>query len=156
MSMICDPQTYQQVMDMNIALDTRSKLRHSYFIMKRYLRDVAEHLLVIGAERVDGERASSSTDVLPENPVDRQPLCVPSSDVGSSTEGLPDAFSVLTYCVPRSPGLDGPPGLSMPQTAMLEEAFVELWPVLDNPSAASDRAKDEQFNSDLSALCSAF
>jgi hypothetical protein len=126
MSMIRDPQTFQQVMDLNIALDTRSKLRHSYFIMKRYLRGVAEHLLVIGAESVGGKQASSSTDVLPENAVDSQALCVPRADVGSSNEGLPDAFRVLTYCVPRSPGLDGPPGLSMSQTAtdqdLLEEA----------------------------------
>jgi hypothetical protein len=49
-SMIRD-RTLQQVMEMEgIDHDTKSKLRHSYFIMKRFLRDVGQHLLEFAAE----------------------------------------------------------------------------------------------------------
>jgi hypothetical protein len=50
MSMIRDG-TLQHVMDMqSITLEVKSKLRHSYFIMKRYLRDVSQHLSEFAAE----------------------------------------------------------------------------------------------------------
>jgi hypothetical protein len=73
LSMIRDgPEIFQRVMDMDIDLNTRSRLKHSYYIMKRYLRDVGQHLLLIGKEReLDGEqepavgRPGSSTDTMP-------------------------------------------------------------------------------------------
>jgi hypothetical protein len=78
MSMIRDgPEIFQRVMGMDIDLDTKSRLKHSYFIMKRYLRDVGQHLLLIGREReLDGEavgRPGSSTDTMPPPPTPPPP-----------------------------------------------------------------------------------
>jgi hypothetical protein len=128
MCMIRDPETFDKVMDMSIEINTRSKLRHSHFIMKRYLRDVGQHLLRIGIEEpavgVPGQ-AGSSTDALQGN--------------------APASLDTLQGSAPASLGT--PPGLSMPQTTavhdLLEEALVELRPVLDNLSAAGFRAKQE-------------
>lgn len=45
MSTIFYPETYQQILDMGLDTMLRSKLKHSHFIQKRYLRDVAEKVL---------------------------------------------------------------------------------------------------------------
>jgi hypothetical protein len=55
MKMILYPETFQIVMDMPIQPNLRSKLKHSYFIMKRYIRDVAQNLLSMSS--VEGEPA---------------------------------------------------------------------------------------------------
>jgi hypothetical protein len=56
MNMVLHPETHTQVMeDMHdLDLNTRSKLRHSYIIQKRFLRHVGQHILRIGAESTVG------------------------------------------------------------------------------------------------------
>mgnify|MGYP000503274902 CR=1 FL=1 len=94
------PEIFQRVMEMDIDVNMRSRLKHSYYIMKRYLRDVGQHLLLIGKERElvgEGEqepvvgRPGSSTDTMP----------------GDGPPGLE-----LSHKFDTMPG-DGPPGLEV-------------------------------------------
>jgi hypothetical protein len=50
MGMILDPDAFQEMNELPIAVNTRSRLRQSYFMMQRYLRDVGQHLLEMVAE----------------------------------------------------------------------------------------------------------
>jgi hypothetical protein len=47
MSTIFYPEVYQQILDMGLCLSLMSRLSHSHHIMKRYLRCMAEHLLLL-------------------------------------------------------------------------------------------------------------
>lgn len=47
MSTIFYPEVYQQILDMGLDLSLMSRLSHSHHIMKRYLRCMAEHLLLL-------------------------------------------------------------------------------------------------------------
>jgi hypothetical protein len=48
MSMIFYPDTYQEILGMDLDIAMMSRLQHSYFIQKRYLRGVGEKLLLLG------------------------------------------------------------------------------------------------------------
>jgi hypothetical protein len=127
MSMIFYPESFQQVMDMDIDAKLRSKLKHAHCIMQRYMRDVGVHLQVMGREtKLVGEQEPA--------------VQAGSRQAGSSTDAPPNAAWTV-------PILEAPPGLSMPQTnpvqELLEEALGELRPVLDNLSARGFRAKDK-------------
>ena len=52
MSIICQqPQNFVELMaDDNITVEMKSRVRHSYFIMKRHISDVGRHLMIIGEE----------------------------------------------------------------------------------------------------------
>jgi hypothetical protein len=118
MKMLLYPESFQVVMDMEIHFNLKEKLVHAHFIMKRYVRDVAQHLLDMSREHeLNGEQ---------------EPAVGRPGQAGSST----DAPTILNA-----------PGPSLPQTTpvqdLLEEALVELRPVLDNLSAAGFRAKEE-------------
>jgi hypothetical protein len=118
MSMILHPETFQHVMDdMGISIDCKSKLQHSYFIMKRYLRDVGQHLLSLGGARelcVEGEpafshpeQAGSSTDARPATSHaawtaalaklsgEQRTACGRPAQAGSSTDGLPPGLHLI-------------------------------------------------------------
>ena len=47
MSTIFYPEVYQQILDMGLDFSLMSKLSHAHHIMKRYLRCMAEHLLLL-------------------------------------------------------------------------------------------------------------
>ena len=47
MSTIFYPEVYQQILDMGLDFSLMSKLSHAHHIMKRYLRFMAEHLLLL-------------------------------------------------------------------------------------------------------------
>jgi hypothetical protein len=125
--MIQHPESFEMVMDMNTTLDTRSKLRHAYFIMKRYLRDVGQHLLNMGQppENLLDRKAASKPAHSSTEPEHAQGMLA-----GSSTDGL---HAVRT----------APPGLEVQDTVpvqdLLEGPLAELPSVLDNVIAAGPR-----------------
>jgi hypothetical protein len=103
MSTIFYPETYQQILGMGLDPVLMSKLQHSHFIKKRYLRDVAEKLLQLcelpanaltkrsSAYAAAGETAAEIKKAAAEAPGHSR-RC---QSAGSSTDTVPETTASL-------------------------------------------------------------
>jgi hypothetical protein len=100
MSTIFYPEVYQQILDMGLDLLLMSRLSHSHHIMKRYLRCMAEHLLLLSEAppNVEARRMTRSAEFKAEikkaaaDNLGHSGRC---QSAGSSTDTVLDAAASL-------------------------------------------------------------
>jgi len=87
MNMITDPQAFNDIMNLQIEVNVRSRLRHAYFIQKRLLKDIGQQLVIMGSESENAE-GSNGEESAKQPPTGSTPEPPPAVSGGAPGLGL--------------------------------------------------------------------